>query len=225
MRRLIATTAITVVVVPIALASRAEADPASATNHALSACRTQMSLHADPNDLTETDYQDYVKLRDEAFSDPGQKTSRTPGPTGRIPADEWPKCEKYYADYANATNGASKPVSQHCASNVNHELNGVLNPAFANAPLGDQIMSCRRHTETARGMMSRGKEGIPTSDNCATPDHLRQGWSELEKKRSDAEAACVKLETKAGVKYVGLGTKGSLDGSKTMPQFEKIRRH
>jgi hypothetical protein len=181
-----------------------------------------MSAHPDPSDLSETDYQDYVKSRDEAFKDPSQKTSRTPGPTGRIPADEWPKCEKYFTSYAEAVGGRNKPVSAHCSSNVNLELKGVTSPSFPNAPLGDRILSCRRHTETARGEMTRGKEGIPTNDNCATPDPLRQGWDALESKLKEAEQICVSLETKAGVKYLGLGTKGSLDGSKTMPQFERI---
>jgi hypothetical protein len=178
-----------------------------------SVCAPYIKDKKSPGDVSETDYQEYVALRDAGLKeDPKLKEWDKPY-LGKVPAEYFPKCEKLFADYAAGVDAEKKPnLLTSCEHNVNARLTSITETYYPDfEKLGaktTKLWLARKDLETARFYMFK-KDGWYTSGGCATNDQYKKKFEPLKASFVAAEKMVEKIEAAKNVKFAKVDRKGT----------------
>jgi hypothetical protein len=180
---------------------------------AISICSQYVNSNKSPGDVSESDYQDYIRLRDEALAaDPKLVEWDTPY-LGKVAKDLYPRCEKLASAYVAGVDAEKKPtLLTSCAHNTEARLNTIMQtyyPEFEKKGAGaTSLFLPRKDLEAARYYMYK-KDGWYTTGGCATNDHYKAAFAPLIEKFQQAEALVKKMEQAKGVRFERVERKGT----------------
>jgi hypothetical protein len=185
----------------------------TAFGQAISRCAGYIKSNKSPGEVDESDYQEYISLRDEALAADPKLVEWDKPYLGMMPGELYPQCEKLFADYVAGIDADRKPtLDKSCAHNVESRLNGITQiyyPEFEKKGVsGVRLFHPRKDLEAARFYMYK-REGWYTTGGCASNDHYKPAFAPLVDKFQQVEALVKKMEQAKGARFERVERKGT----------------
>ena len=178
-----------------------------------SICAPYIRDKKSPGDVSESDYQEYLQLRDAGLAEDPKLPEWDKPYLGKVVSEFYPKCEKLFADYAAGVDAEKKPnLLTSCDHNVKSRLSSITDTYYPDfekeGAKTTKLWHARKDLEAARYYLFK-KDGWYTTGGCATNDQYKKKFAPLKESFLAAEKLVEKIEAAKKVKFAKVKREGT----------------